>query len=91
MHRRGRLLEVNLVHLHLTVDQLVDVHHHAQAINVHQHEARVHVVGDAAVGACGRPGVDHHAALMLVRLELVGVPRHQDVHVQLPLKHRQGV
>jgi hypothetical protein len=28
---------------------------------------------------------------VLVRLELVGVPRHQDVHVQLPLQHRQGV
>jgi hypothetical protein len=50
MHRR-RLLEVDLVHLHLAVDQLVHVHHHAQSVNVHEHEARVHVVGDAAVRA----------------------------------------
>jgi hypothetical protein len=32
-----------------------------------------------------------HAALVLVRLELVGVPGHQDVHIQLPLEHCQGV
>jgi hypothetical protein len=28
---------------------------------------------------------------VLICLELVGVPSHQDVHIQLPLEHRQGV
>lgn len=90
MHRRC-LLEVDLVHLHLAVNQLVDVHHHAEPVDVHQHEAWVHVVRDAAVGARSRARVDHHTSLVLICLELVGVPSHQDVHIQLPLEHRQGV
>lgn len=90
MHRR-RLLEVDLVDLDLAVDQLVHVDDHAEAVDVHEHEARVHVVGDAAVGARGGAGVDDHSPLVLVRLELVGVPCDEDVHVQLPLEHRQGV
>lgn len=90
VHRRS-LLEVDFVHLHLAVNQLVDVHHHTEPVDVHQHKAWVHVVSDAAVGARGRARVDHHASLVLICLELMAVPGHQDVHVQLPLEHRQGV
>ena len=43
-----------------------------------------------AVGSRGRAGVDVELVLVLECLELVRVPRDEDVDVQLPLEQRQA-
>jgi len=43
-----------------------------------------------AVGPRGRARVDVELVLVLEGLELVRVPRDEDVHVQLPLQQRQA-
>ena len=87
----GGFLEIDLVDLNLAVDEFIDVNDNSEAVDVHQHEAWVHVVGHAAVGPRRRTRVNYDAALVFVRCELVGVSRHQNIHVQLPLQHRQRV
>lgn len=49
--------EFDLVNLHFPVHQLVHVGHNARAVDVHQHEARSHVVGDTAAGNTRRTSV----------------------------------
>lgn len=84
----GCLLEINLINLNLPINEFVNVDHHAQAIDVHKDKARVHIVGDAAVGTSCRPRVYDDTSLMFVGSELMGVTSYKDIYIQLPLKHR---
>lgn len=85
--RRSGLLKVNLIDLNLPINEFINIDHHTQAINIHEHKARIHIVSDAAVCTSSRTWVYHDPSLMLVGSELVGVTRHKDINVQLPLEH----
>ena len=87
MSGSGCLLEINLVDLNLTVNQFIHVDHYAQAINVHEDEARVDIVGDAAVGTSCRARVYDNTTLVFVGSELMRVAGYKDIYIQLPLEH----
>ena len=76
-----RLLEVNLVNLHLPVYEFINVHHDSQAINVHEDKARVDIISDAAEGTGGRSGINDNSSLVFVSSELVCVAGDKDVYI----------
>lgn len=43
----------------------------------------------AGEGSRGRSGVDEQLVLILIRLKLVRMPSHKNIHIQLPLQGRQ--
>jgi len=83
----SRLLKINLVDFNLAINELVNIHHHTQAINVHEDKAWVHIIGNVAVGTGGRPWVYNNTSLVFVSCELMGMTGHKYVHIQLPLEH----
>lgn len=81
------LLEIDLVNFYFSVDELININHYAEAIDVHEDKAWIDIISNATVGTCRRTGVYNDTSLMLVGLELMRVASDEDVHIQLPLKH----
>lgn len=81
------LLEINLVNLNLPINEFINIDHDTKAINVHEDKAWVDIIGDAAIGAAGRPGVYNNTPFVLVGSELMGMTCDKDIYIQLPLKH----
>ena len=78
-----QLLVLDTIHFDLVVNELVDVSYYGGALDVHQDEAGDDLSLQGRVGPSGRARIDIELVLVLVRLELVGVPGDQDVAVQL--------
>lgn len=78
-------LKINLVNFNLPINEFINIDHNPQAIDIHEDETWINIVGDAAESTGGRTWVYNHTSLVFISSKLMSVTSHKYVYIQLPL------